>query len=116
MLPIGRSGIRNVAYHEGTNKWMVRFTKDKKRIWVGEFDDLYDAAKALAKAQTKHGISLKDSDAVEFMKKQDQKKAKKIKKVKTPKKNVQAKPAEHSESKLWKSIKNARISLNIYIR
>jgi len=51
------SRFKGVCWHKGIEKWMVNISKDKKRKFVGYFDDQIEAARAYDEAaKREHGI------------------------------------------------------------
>ena len=48
------SGFYGVNWHKRSKKWQARITVNGKRIALGSFDDIKDAAKAREKAETKY--------------------------------------------------------------
>jgi hypothetical protein len=48
------SGVMGVYWHKGLAKWQAQITVDGKRIHLGYFDSIEDAAAARAKAEIKH--------------------------------------------------------------
>ena len=106
----GRSQIKNITYTNSSKKWGVRFTNPKgERIWVGAYSSLYEAAKNLAKAQSSHGMSLQNSAAVKFLKRQDQLQFERQKQPSIPKKEIGGNVWETVK----KILKNSNITINV---
>ena len=54
ILSSNTSGFVGVAWHKATNKFQARITVDKKRIWLGLFDDPIEAARVRDRAVIEH--------------------------------------------------------------
>lgn len=48
------SGVSGVSYNKKTNKWLVRITVNKKRIYIGSYKDFEDAMLARKDAENKY--------------------------------------------------------------
>ena len=48
------SGFKGLTWHKGSKKWTVRITKNYKRVHVGYFTDVIEAAQAYNLAATKY--------------------------------------------------------------
>ncbi len=48
-----KSGIKGISYSKEHKKWRAYISNNKKRIWLGFFEELTDAAKVLNEARTK---------------------------------------------------------------
>jgi len=48
------SGFKGLTWHKGSKRWIVRLTKNYKRIHIGYFTDVLEAAKAYNAAAIKH--------------------------------------------------------------
>ena len=118
-----KSRIKGVTFNKNNQKWYARFTYKGEKVWVGAYNDLYEAAKNLAKKQAEYGMSLMSSDAIRFMKEQDllrqSKKKQEIVKKTNPQpivKTVQNEsyPVKEDLYKVWEVLKTANIRVNIY--
>lgn len=53
-LKSNTSGWKGVSFHKGTQKWCASITVDRKRIYLGYFDDVKEAAEAYIFAALEH--------------------------------------------------------------
>jgi hypothetical protein len=51
-----RSGVSGVCWAEGTQKWQAQIKVDGRMIYLGQFDELADAATARRTAEQKYGF------------------------------------------------------------
>ncbi len=52
------SGVNGVAFNKKTKKWVSRIKVDRKDIYLGSFDSIFDAEKSRVDANNKHGFHL----------------------------------------------------------
>jgi hypothetical protein len=55
LCKINTSGISGVNWNKHNKKWVSRITVNKKRVYLGIFDNKLDAAKARWEAEVKYG-------------------------------------------------------------
>lgn len=49
-----KSGVRGVCWHKKDKKWRAAMNVNKKRFFIGNFDDIHEAEEAIKEARKKH--------------------------------------------------------------
>lgn len=53
--PLNTSGLRGIYWHKSAKKWCAEFKIEKKKFYLGLFEDIKEAARVYLEAKEKYG-------------------------------------------------------------